>query len=167
MNPTQSGLLYLLAGVLFIFTLRGLSAPSSSNWGNLFGMIGMVLAIATTIFIIPDINIIVAASAILAGGAIGTFIAWRLQMTALPQLVAFHSLVGLAAVFVALAAFYAPEYYGIAVKIVTGHREVFIVKGPYYEPQYALMIKDLEFDRIGPWPGDWRHHLFRFASGFW
>ena len=143
MNPTQSGLLYLLAGVLFIFTLRGLSAPSSSKWGNLFGMIGMVLAIATTIFIIPDINIIVAASAILAGGAIGTFIAWRLQMTALPQLVAaFHSLVGLAAVFVALAAFYAPEYYGIAVKIVTGHREVFdIVKGPYYEPQYALMIK--------------------------
>jgi NAD(P) transhydrogenase subunit beta len=141
MNPTQSGLLYLLAGVLFIFTLRGLSAPSSSKWGNLFGMIGMVLAIATTIFIVPDINIILAASAILAGGCIGTFIALRLQMTALPQLVAaFHSLVGLAAVLVALGAFYAPQYYGIAVAILTGHMEIF-TETPYYQPQYALMIK--------------------------
>lgn len=141
MNPTQSGLLYLLAGVLFIFTLRGLSAPSSSKWGNLFGVIGMILAIATTIFIVPDINIILAASAILAGGCIGTFIALRLQMTALPQLVAaFHSLVGLAAVLVALAAFYAPQYYGIAVAILTGHMEIF-TETPYYQPQYALMIK--------------------------
>ncbi len=141
MNSTQSGLLYLLAGVLFIFTLRGLSAPSSSKWGNLFGVIGMILAIATTIFIVPDINIILAASAILAGGCIGTFIALRLQMTALPQLVAaFHSLVGLAAVLVALAAFYAPQYYGIAVAILTGHMEIF-TETPYYQPQYALMIK--------------------------
>lgn len=143
MNPTQSGLLYLLAGILFIFTLRGLSSPTSSKWGNLFGMVGMILAIATTIFIIPDINIILVGSAILVGGAIGTFIALRLQMTALPQLVAaFHSLVGLAAVFVALAAFYAPEYYGIAEKVITGQMEVFdVVKGGYYEPQYTWMIK--------------------------
>ena len=144
MNPTQSGLLYLLAGVLFIFTLRGLSAPSSSKWGNLFGVIGMILAITTTIFIIPDIDIILAISAILVGGAIGTFLALRLQMTALPQLVAaFHSLVGLAAVFVALAAFYAPEYYGIAERVVIGTQEILytIPGGDNSLAMHALMIK--------------------------
>ena len=111
MNLTQSGLLYLLAAVLFIFTLRGLSSPTSSKWGNFFGILGMIVAIVTTILMIPEIDYVLATSAIIIGGTIGTVIALRLQMTALPQLVAaFHSLVGLAAVFVAMAAFYAPEY---------------------------------------------------------
>ena len=131
MNLTQSGLLYLLAAVLFIFTLRGLSSPTSSKWGNFFGILGMIVAIVTTILMIPEIDYVLATSAIIIGGTIGTVIALRLQMTALPQLVAaFHSLVGLAAVFVAMAAFYAPEYYGIAnqalgVSGVTVHGQIF------------------------------------------
>nr|HMS45315.1 NAD(P)(+) transhydrogenase (Re/Si-specific) subunit beta [Alphaproteobacteria bacterium] len=141
MNLTQSGLLYLLAAVLFIFTLRGLSSPTSSKWGNFFGILGMVVAIVTTILMIPEIDYVLTISAIIIGGTIGTVIALRLQMTALPQLVAaFHSLVGLAAVFVAMAAFYAPEYYGIATMANTGFIEVF-TEHPYYEPVKNLVFK--------------------------
>jgi len=106
--------IYLLAAVCFILALRGLSHPKTSRQGNIFGMVGMALAIVATLaapqisgFVLPIIAIVI-------GGAAGTAIALRIDMTQLPQLVAaFHSLVGLAAVFVALAAFYAPQSYGI------------------------------------------------------
>jgi len=114
MNPDLAGLLYLIASVCFILALRGLSHPTTSRAGNIYGMVGMAIAIVTTLAL-PDVvsyGLIIAGLVI--GGAIGTTIALKIQMTALPQLVAaFHSLVGLAAVFVALAAFYKPEAYGI------------------------------------------------------
>lgn len=105
---------YLISAVLFILALRGLSHPETARKGNLFGMIGMGLAVATTAYLpsVESYGLILLAIAI--GGFIGTVIALRIEMTALPQLVAgFHSLVGLAAVFVAAAAFYQPEAYGI------------------------------------------------------
>ena len=109
-------LVYLVSGILFILALRGLSHPESSRRGNLFGMLGMALAIAVTLvaFPISAAGAGVLGVALLAGGSIGALIAWRVSMTAMPQLVAaFHSLVGLAAVLVAAAAFYAPEEFGI------------------------------------------------------
>jgi NAD(P) transhydrogenase subunit beta len=115
MNPNLTGLLYLVASICFIMALRGLSSPVTSRGGNLFGMVGMVIAIVTTVLqpIVDDYIWIVLA--LLIGGAIGTVIALRIQMTALPQLVAaFHSLVGMAAVGVALAAYSHPEAFGIA-----------------------------------------------------
>jgi len=116
MAATFSTLAYLVAAVLFILALRGLSHPTTSRQGNQFGMIGMAIAIAATLLrpgmAGSGIGLIILALAI--GGGIGAFLASRIQMTALPQLVAaFHSLVGLAAVFVAAAAFYAPESFGI------------------------------------------------------
>ncbi len=117
MNADLAALLYLVSGVLFILALRGLSSPETSRQGNNFGMIGMAIAIATTLWLVsPDAmtwGIIIAAIAI--GGGIGAVIARSIKMTAMPQLVAaFHSLVGLAAVAVAAAAFYAPESFHIA-----------------------------------------------------
>ena len=109
-NLTQ--LLYLVAGVLFILALRGLSSPASSRQGNRFGMIGMGVAIATTLAVSPPSDwsgwlLVVLGLAI--GGGIGAVVARRVAMTAMPQLVAaFHSGVGLAAVFVAAGALYAP-----------------------------------------------------------
>src|SRR6185312_12220013 len=96
--------------------LRGLSSPTTSRAGNLYGIVGMLIAIGTTLAspAIHAASYPVIALGVAIGGAIGTFIALRIQMTALPQLVAaFHSLVGLAAVCVAAAAFYAPASYGI------------------------------------------------------
>jgi NAD(P) transhydrogenase subunit beta len=118
MAQTFSTLAYLAASVLFILALRGLSHPETSRRGNLLGMIGMGIAIAATLLKpgmgLDGIVIVVAGLAI--GGTIGTIVAQRIQMTALPQLVAaFHSLVGMAAVFVAAAAFYAPDAFGIGV----------------------------------------------------
>src|SRR5262245_22938940 len=117
MNADLAALLYLVSGVLFILALRGLSSPESSRQGNMFGMTGMGIAIATTLWRVgPDATtwaIILVAMAI--GGGVGAFIARSIKMTAMPQLVAaFHSLVGLAAVAVAAAAFYAPESFHIA-----------------------------------------------------
>src|ERR1043166_5686607 len=112
-----AALAYLVSGVLFILALRGLSSPVTSRAGNRNGMIGMALAIATTLWVthVTDAltwGMIVVAIAI--GGGIGAVIARRIAMTAMPQLVAaFHSLVGLAAVLVAAAAFYSPAAYGI------------------------------------------------------
>jgi NAD(P) transhydrogenase subunit beta len=111
---------YLVSAVCFILALRGLSSPETAQKGNRFGILGMLLAIVTTLLYLPslvgDVSYAMIATGILLGGAIGTFIALRIQMTALPQLVAaFHSLVGLAAVLVATAAFLAPEAYGIGV----------------------------------------------------
>jgi NAD(P) transhydrogenase subunit beta len=113
-SANLSALSYLLASVLFIMALRGLSSPVTARRGNLFGVVGMVIAIATTLASPEVMSFGTIIVAILVGGAIGSYIAWKIQMTALPQLVAaFHSLVGLAAVCVAAAAFSAPDAYGI------------------------------------------------------
>jgi NAD(P) transhydrogenase subunit beta len=119
MNANIAALLYLVAGMLFILALRGLSSPETSRTGNRLGMIGMALAIATTLAWrgVPDgltWGLILGGFAI--GGSIGAVTARRIAMTAMPQLVAaFHSLVGLAAVLVAAAALYSPSAYGICV----------------------------------------------------
>src|ERR1700680_2668290 len=120
MTANIAALLYLIAGVLFILALRGLSSPETSRTGNRRGMIGMALAIVTTLAVarVTDTltwGLIVAGIAI--GGAVGAITARRIAMTAMPQLVAaFHSLVGLAAVLVAGAALYSPDAYGICVQ---------------------------------------------------
>ena len=106
---------YVISGIFFIIALRGLSSPESSRRGNIFGMLGMLIAVIATLFSvnfftsnIQTVGLVLIAIAI--RGLIGSVIARKIAMTAMPQLVAaFHSLVGLAAVFVALAAFYAPE----------------------------------------------------------
>ena len=116
MSVNFAALLYLVASVFFILALKGLSHPETSRRGNVFGIIGMALAIVTTLLVLPEIGLSLVGilAAVLIGGTIGTVIAMRVKMTALPQLVAaFHSLVGLAAVFVAVAAFYNPSAYGI------------------------------------------------------
>ncbi len=116
MNANLAALLYLVSGVLFILALRGLSSPATSRRGNLMGMSGMAIAVLTTLAVARPspgaFALIVLALAI--GGGIGAVTARRIPMTAMPQLVAaFHSLVGLAAVFVAAGALYAPEAFGI------------------------------------------------------
>ena len=114
MSPNVVAILYLISALLFIFALRGLSHPESSRLGNIFGIIGMFIAIFTTLMFKSVLSYYEIGAAILIGGAIGSFIALRIEMTALPQLVAaFHSLVGLAAVFVAAAAFYDPVAFKI------------------------------------------------------
>ncbi|SDH72104.1 NAD(P)(+) transhydrogenase (Re/Si-specific) subunit beta [Roseospirillum parvum] len=105
---------YLIAAVLFILALRGLSSPETARRGNLYGMVGMAIAILTTLMspVVESYAYIVVA--LLIGGSLGTVIAKKVQMTALPQLVAaFHSLVGMAAVLVAFGALLTPEAYGI------------------------------------------------------
>lgn len=105
---------YLVAGVLFILALRGLSSPESSRQGNFYGMLGMAIAIATTLANPEIVSYTWIAIAIAVGGGIGLVIASRIAMTAMPQLVAaFHSLVGLAAVLVAAAAFLLPANFGV------------------------------------------------------
>lgn len=107
-------LAYLVAAVLFILSLKGLAAPSSAQQGNKFGMIGMGIAILTTFFLLAEDGHFLIIFGIAIGAAIGIGIARKIEMTAMPQLVAaFHSLVGMAAVLVALAALLAPESYGI------------------------------------------------------
>ncbi len=107
---------YLVAAVCFILALKGLSSPKSARRGNLLGVIGMVIAIVTTFYDGEINNGRMIAAAIIGGGVIGSIIALKIKMTAMPQLVAaFHSLVGLAAVLVAAAALMAPEAYGIGV----------------------------------------------------
>jgi NAD(P) transhydrogenase subunit beta len=114
MSTTLAALLYLAASVCFIMALRGLSSPETARGGNLYGIAGMAIAIATTLALPGVVSYWLIILGIVSGGAIGAVIAQRIQMTALPQLVAaFHSLVGLAAVLVAAAAFYAPEAYNI------------------------------------------------------
>ena len=116
MSASLTSLVYLIAAVLFVLALRGLSHPETSRKGNLYGMVGMAIAILATLahhgMQLSGFGLILPGMAI--GGAIGTVVALRIKMTALPQLVAaFHSLVGLAAVFVAAAALNAPESFGI------------------------------------------------------
>src|SRR3954467_10599564 len=105
---------YLIAAICFIMALRGLSSPVTSRQGNLFGVVGMVVAIGVTIATPGVVSPWLIVGGLVIGGAIGTIVALRIHMTALPQLVAaFHSLVGLAGVFVAAAAFVSPEAFGI------------------------------------------------------
>ena len=120
MDANISAILYLVSGVFFIMALRGLSSPETSRQGNYFGIVGMTIAIATTLFD-PSIDmsnpsvVQLVVAGIVIGGVIGSIIARRISMTAMPQLVAaFHSLVGLAAVLVAWAAYLAPESFDIA-----------------------------------------------------
>jgi H+-translocating NAD(P) transhydrogenase subunit beta len=118
MSANLAAVLYLVAGSLFIMALRGLSSPATSRTGNTYGMVGMGIAVLTTLALAKPIGVlpwllIIAGLGI--GAVIGGITARRIPMTAMPQLVAaFHSLVGLAAVFVAAAAFYAPDAFGIA-----------------------------------------------------
>ena len=109
-----AALIYLVASVLFILALRGLSHPETAQRGLQYGMTGMALAIVTTL-LLPQVSAwLVILLGIAVGGSVGTYTANKIAMTALPQLMAaFHSLVGLAAVFVAAAAFFAPEAFGI------------------------------------------------------
>ncbi len=119
MSENWSALLYLVASVCFILALRGLSSPRTARAGNIFGIAGMVIAVATTLASPHVVSFWLIVLGVLIGGAIGTVVALRIQMTALPQLVAaFHSLVGLAAVCVAAAAFSYPEAYGIGTRHV-------------------------------------------------
>src|SRR5210317_2027025 len=105
---------YLVSSILFILSLRGLSHPTTARRGNFYGIVGMAIAIITTVSSPGVLSYKEIAIAFVIGGLIGSVIAVRIQMTALPQLVAaFHSLVGLAAVFVATAALFAPDAYGI------------------------------------------------------
>jgi NAD(P) transhydrogenase subunit beta len=112
-----AALLYLVSGVLFILALRGLSSPASARSGNTFGMVGMAIAIVTTLLVagVSDwVSWVLIIAGLAIGGGIGAVMARTVKMTDMPQLVAaFHSLVGLAAVFVAAAALYAPEAFGI------------------------------------------------------
>jgi NAD(P) transhydrogenase subunit beta len=110
-----SAMIYLIAAVCFIMALRGLSHPESSRKGVLYGIAGMLLAVVTTFFTAGSSHLWILLG-VLLGGGVGAAIANKIQMTALPQLMAaFHSLVGIAAVFVAAAAFYNPEAYHIGI----------------------------------------------------
>src|SRR3954463_210557 len=117
MNANLAAILYLVAGVLFILSLRGLSSPASSRQGNLFGMVGMAIAVATTLASHPPADGVAWVLVILGiaiGGGGGAVIARRVPMTPMPDRAApFHSLVGMAAVLVAAGAFYAPEAFDI------------------------------------------------------
>src|SRR6266487_2765901 len=117
MNANLSAVLYLVAGVLFILSLRGLSSPASSRRGNFLGMGGMAIAVATTLAAHPPadgIGWVLVVLGVVIGGSVGAVIARRLPMTSMPELVAaFHSLFGMAAVLVAAGAFYAPEAFDI------------------------------------------------------
>ena len=116
MSANLSSILFLTTGVLFILALRGLSSPETSRMGNLFGITGMILAIIVSILSVDIFfsNLIYFMIALSIGGVIGGIIAFKIPMTAMPQLVAgFHSLVGLAAVLVAVSAYYSPDSFGL------------------------------------------------------
>lgn len=133
MSQNLAAFLYLISGVLFIMALRGLSHPTTSRKGNVYGMVGMAIAIGTTLLLATPgfggLALIVAALAI--GGSAGAYIARTIPMTAMPQLVAgFHSLVGLAAVMVAAAALYDPVSFGIgAVSSIHGQALIELALG--------------------------------------
>ena len=126
MSANLIALAYLVAAVFFILALKGLSSPLSSRRGNLFGMVGMAIAVATTLTITQNWMLILGCIAI--GGIIGSIVANRVQMTAMPELVAFmHSLVGLAAVFIAIAAVNNPVSFGLPEILPTGSKlELFL-----------------------------------------
>ena len=117
-SANLSAVFYLVSGILFILALRGLSSPDTSRQGNYFGIAGMIIAIVVTFLSIGNFSttLIYVIIFLIIGGTIGAFIAFKIPMTAMPELVAgFHSLVGLAAVFVAIAAFLNPEAFNLGV----------------------------------------------------
>ncbi len=127
MNASFAALAYLVSGVLFILSLRGLSSPETSRQGNTFGMIGMALAVGVTLLTLwsagtlDTLTLGLIAGGVVVGGGAGALIAGKVQMTQMPQLVAaFHSLVGMAACLVAIGAVYAPESFGIATVASSG-----------------------------------------------
>ena len=118
MSANLSALFYLLSGILFILALRGLSSPETSRQGNYFGIAGMAISIVVTFLSVGNFGpgFIYVLIFLLIGGSIGAFIAFRIPMTAMPELVAgFHSLVGLAAVFVAISAFFKPDAFNLGI----------------------------------------------------
>lgn len=126
MSANLVALAYLVASVFFILALKGLSSPESARRGNLFGMIGMAIAVVTTLTLTQ--NWILILGCIAVGGVIGAIVAQRVQMTAMPELVAFmHSLVGLAAVFIAIAAVNNPVSFGLPEVLPAGSKlELFL-----------------------------------------
>ena len=115
-SANLSAVFYLISGILFILALRGLSSPDSSRQGNYFGIAGMIIAIVVTFLSVGNFStsLVYVIIFLIIGGAIGAFIAFKIPMTAMPELVAgFHSLVGLAAVFVAIAAYLNPESFNL------------------------------------------------------
>ena len=117
-SANLSAVFYLISGILFILALRGLSSPDTSRKGNYFGIAGMIIAIIVTFLSVGSFSASLAYVMIflVIGGVIGAFIAFKIPMTAMPELVAgFHSLVGLAAVFVAIAAYLNPEAFNLGV----------------------------------------------------
>src|SRR5215218_8261918 len=142
MSVNVASLFYLASGVLFILALRGLSHPTTSQLGNRLGMIGMAVAVLTTLILAPPASwsawVLVVVGLGVGGGA-GAYIARQVPMTAMPQLVAaFHSLVGLAAVLVAAAALYAPQAFGIG---QPGH----IPEGSLFEMALGVAIGAITF----------------------
>ena len=115
-SANLSAVFYLISGILFIFALRGLSSPDTSRQGNYFGIAGMIIAIVVTFLSVGNFStsLLYVIIFLTIGGAVGAFIAFKIPMTAMPELVAgFHSLVGLAAVFVAIAAYLNPEAFNL------------------------------------------------------
>ena len=115
-SANLAAVFYLVSGILFILALRGLSSPDTSRQGNYFGILGMIIAVFVTFLSVGNFSnsLIYVLFFILIGGAVGSFIAFKIPMTAMPELVAgFHSLVGLAAVFVAIAAFLNPSVFNL------------------------------------------------------
>ena len=126
MSANQVALAYLIASVLFILALKGLSSPVSARRGNMFGIAGMVIAVVTTLLITKNWTLIIAG--IVVGGTIGAIVARRVQMTQMPELVAaMHSLVGMAAVLIAVAVVHNPAAFGIPDPLPRGNKlELFI-----------------------------------------
>ena len=121
MSANVVALAYLVASVFFILSLKGLSSPESARRGNFFGMVGMAIAIGTTLTLTQNWALILGCIAI--GGVIGAIVAQRVQMTAMPELVAFmHSLVGLAAVFIAITAVNNPVSFGLPAVLPKGSK---------------------------------------------
>ena len=116
MSANLSAIFYLISGILFILALRGLCSPETSRQGNYLGILGMIIAIVVTFLSVGNFStaIIYVLLFLIIGGCIGAFIAFKIPMTAMPELVAgFHSLVGLAAVFVAISAFLNPQSFNL------------------------------------------------------
>ena len=135
MNASFAALAYLVSGVLFILSLRGLSSPETSRKGNLYGMIGMAIAVGVTLATLwstgalDPVTLGMIAGGVAVGGVFGAVIARRVAMTAMPQLVAaFHSLVGLAACLVAVGAVYSPDAFGIAAAGGIGIKTISIIE---------------------------------------
>ena len=115
-SANLSAIFYLISGIFFILALRGLSSPETSRQGNFLGIFGMIIAIIVTFLSIGNFSsgLVFVLIFLLIGGLIGVFVAYRIPMTAMPELVAvFHSLVGLAAVFVAISAFLNPGAFNL------------------------------------------------------